>query len=1033
LHDDLRTAQGGFNAEYKSNPFPERARRFRPPLAGRTEAACRTRRQGSGRYPPFAAMSVLPPTKPVPTRIVGIGASAGGLDAFHSFFQAMPPDSGMAFVVILHLPVGRKSMLPEILGRWTAMQVLEGEDGASIEPNCVYVPPPHAIATVEEGRLRIRMPASDAPREYRPIDGFFDSLAADLREDAVGIVLSGTGSDGSLGLKAIKQCGGLTIAQGTDGGGPQYDGMPAGAIATGAVDLIAPAEAIPGHLLRLNTLPAAETEPGEASAEETNAARLVICAILRTQLGHDFSGYKDKTFMRRVQRRMQVLGIRSLPDYAARLENDHEEVVSLFRDLLIRVTGFFRDSEAFAALERLVMPRLFADKHADDAVRVWVPGCATGEEAYSLAILLREQMDRLRGPPKVQVFGTDIDEPAIAAARLGRFPPTLLEGLSPGRRERFFHASHSGYVVAKEIRELCTFSPHSLVRDPPFSRMDLISCRNLLIYMDNDLQSVILPMFHYSLVPSGILLLGSSESTSRHEDLFQPLDKAARIFEKRNVRGPPISLSRPAPGQAVRRPASAAWTEQRPIYAEALALLERERAARRAETAASTAAGGPAVPGSGLFGRLSLELGRGLQAAMRRLLPAIAAVQEVRDELVGTREQLQSVTEQYETALEEIRSANEELHSVNEELQSTNEELETSKEELQSVNEELNTVNVRLSEKVDELDRANSDLQNLFDSTQIATIFLDRHLIVRGFTPAVAGIYNLIPSDKGRPLTDIVSQLRYNGLRDDVQQVLDTLEPLERRVTREDQQTHYIMRILPYRAPDSTVSGTLVTFLDVTSIVQAEQHHRLLVDELNHRVKNMLTVVVSLAAQTLRRSATLEEFSEAFMGRVQALTASYTLLSGQNWLSVSLRDLLAEETRPYAAPGRNNIVMEGPCVRLAAAGVLAIGMAIHELATNAIKYGALSVPEGIVTITWRFDYLGGEKQLVLEWVETNGPAVRPPGRRGFGTTLLERGLAHELCGEAHVEFDEKGVRAMLRAPVGAAVALGPAIDAATTP
>jgi two-component system CheB/CheR fusion protein len=920
-------------------------------------------------------------------------------------------------------------MLPEILGRWTAMHVMEGEDGARIEPDCVYVPPPHAIPTVEQGRLRIRMPPPDAPREYRPIDGFFDSLAAGLREDAVGIVLSGTGSDGALGLKAIKQCGGLTIAQGSDGGGPQFEDMPAGAIATGAVDLVAPAEAMPGHLLRLNNARAAEAEHGEASPDETDAVRLAICATLRTQLGHDFSGYKDKTFMRRVQRRMQVVGIKSMQDYAARLEGDHQEVVLLFRDLLIRVTAFFRDAEAFAALETLVMPRLFADKHADDAVRVWVPGCATGEEAYSLAILLREQMGRLRGAPKVQVFGTDIDEPAIAAARLGRFPATLLEGLSPERRERFFRASHSGYVVAKEIRELCTFSPHSLVRDPPFSRMDLISCRNLLIYMDNDLQSVVIPMFHYSLVPGGILLLGSSESTSRHDDLFEPLDKAARIFRKRNVRSPPFSLSRQAPGQPVGRAARAMRAEQRPAYAEALALLERERDARIGQTAAS--AGGPAAPTPGLLGRLRLELGHGLQAAVKRLIGAIPSVKEVRDDLLGTRAQLQSVTEEYETALEEIRSANEELHSVNEELQSTNEELETSKEELQSVNEELSTVNVRLSEKLDELDRANSDLQNLFDSTQIATIFLDRHLIVRGFTPAVAGIYNLIPTDKGRPLTDIVSQLRYDGLRDDVQQALDTLEPQERRVTRADQQAHYIMRILPYRAPDGAVSGTLVTFLDVTSIVQAEQHHRLLVDELNHRVKNMLTVVLSLAAQSLRRAATLEDFSEAFMGRVRALTASYTLLSGQNWLSVSLQDLLTEATRPYAAPERNNIVMQGPGVRLAAAGVLAIGMAIHELATNAIRYGALSVPEGIVTITWRFDYIGGEKQLVVEWVEANGPAVEAPGKRGFGITMIERGLAHELSGEAHVDFDAKGVRAMLRAPAGGAVALGPAFNAAS--
>jgi len=972
------------------------------------------------------------------TRIVGIGASAGGLEAFHSFFGNMPADSGMAYVVILHLPVGRKSMLPEILGRWTAMPVVEGGDGAQIEADCVYVPPPHAIATVMDGRLRIRMPAPDSPREFRPIDGFFDSLAADRGEDAIGIVLSGTGSDGALGLRAIKQFGGLTIAQGSNGDGPQYDDMPAGAIATGAVDLVAPAEAMPGHLLRLCTARAADPAPGESppggiaeepagegpeqDVEEPEAARLAICAIMRTQLGHDFSGYKDKTFMRRVQRRMQVRNITSLKDYVSRLVTDHGEAVLLFRDLLIRVTSFFRDSDAFAALETLVMPRLFANKYADDSVRVWVPGCATGEEAYSLAMLLREQVDRLRVAPKVQVFGTDIDEPAIATARLGRYPATLLNGLSPERRDRFFHVSQNGYVVTKEIRDLCTFSPHSIVRDPPFSRMDLISCRNLLIYMDADLQSVIIPTFHYSLVPDGILLLGSSESTSRHEDLFEPLDKAARIFLRRNVRSPPLSLRREHHDRVLDRLVSDNRAAPRPSFARANP-VEPDMTSQPDSGERSTG-GGSAVSGVGNRLRHPLQ-------SLQRLSSSIRNAGQLRHELIGMKQSLQSVTEQYETALEEIRSANEELHSVNEELQSTNEELETSKEELQAVNEELNTVNVRLSEKVDELDRANSDLKNLFDSTEIATVFLDRHLIIRGFTPAVAGIYNLIPSDQGRPLTDIVSRLRYNGLRDDVRHVLDTLDPLERRVTREDQQAHYIMRILPYRAPDSTVSGTLVTFLDVTSIVQAEQHHRLLVDELNHRVKNMLTVVVSLAAQTLRRSATLEEFSESFMGRVQALTASYTLLSGQNWLSVSLQDLLTEETRPYAAPDHNNIVMDGPPVRLAAAGVLAIGMAIHELATNAIKYGALSVREGIVTINWRFEYIGGEKQLVLDWVEANGPVVQPQGTRGFGTMLVERGLAHELSGKARIDFAPQGVRATLRAPVGAAVAVGPGFKPAS--
>ena len=970
-----------------------------------------------------------PPVGGTPTRIVGIGASAGGLEAFHSFFHAMPADSGMAFVVLLHLPAGRRSMLPEIIARWTTMPVIEAQDNEIVAPNVIYVPPPHAIVTLNNGRLQVHMPPADAPREHRPIDGFFDSLAAELRENAIGIVLSGTGSDGSLGLKAIKECGGYTIAQGggssgSDGSAPEHAGMPDGAIAAGVVDLIAPVEAIPGHLLRLKDLQPGDADLIEAPPARTDAARLTICAILRAQVGHDFSGYKDKTFLRRVQRRQQVLGISAISDYVTRLDRDPQEVRLLFRDLLIRVTSFFRDEDTFATLERLVVPRLFAGKHADSSVRVWVPGCATGEEAYSIAILLREQMDRLRAVPKVQIFATDIDEPAITTARLGRYPTTLLEGLSAARRERFFHASSAGYTVSKEIRDLCTFSPHSIVRDPPFSRMDLISCRNLLIYMDLELQATVIPAFHYALVPNGILLLGTSESTARHDDLFEPLDKTARIFRRRDVRTPPLDLRRRETKSSLRHSTS---------------VMPSETPSRRPETAA--AANGDAAkppdassghpgqadgvdtnrPDQGLLRKGRDALQHGLRAAMNRHGSATSVIDQLQQELLATREQLQSITEEHETALEELRSANEELHSVNEELQSTNEELETSKEEIQSVNEELHTVNAQLSEKVDELDRTNSDLRNLFASTEIATVFLDRHLIIRSFTPAVGNIYNLIPNDQGRPLTDIVGQIQYDGLYRDVGQVLDTLQPLDRHIAHKNGQTHYLMRILPYRSPDNTVSGIIITFIDVTGIVQAEQHQRLLVDELNHRVKNMLTVVASLATQTLRRSRTLDEFGATFNGRVRALTASYSLLSNQNWVSVSLRDVLAEEIKPYAANDRSNIMLEGPGVRLKPAGALAMGMAIHELTTNAVKFGALSVPEGKVSVTWRLEPGQTGPELVVDWTELNGPPVQPPSRHGFGTTLIERGFAHDLSGRATLDFDPAGVHVSLRTPVKSAV------------
>lgn len=475
--------------------------------------------------------------RPAVVPVIGIGASAGGIDAFRQFFQHVPADCGMAFVVILHLPADRKSMLMEILSRWTSMTVVEGTDGTPIESNQVYVPPPHTIVSLADGRLRVETPPVGADLVFRPIDGFFDSLGAALRECSVGIVLSGTGSDGALGLKAIKECGGLTIAQGSAATAPQYEEMPAGAIAAGAVDLMVPLDKMGSHLVRLHSARLHDLETAPAS-DDIESARLKICSILRTRLGHDFSGYRSQTFLRRVARRMQVVNVTTLDAYIDELKSAPDEAAALFRDLLIRVTSFFRDSDTFKVLSEKVIPRLFEGHAADGTVRLWIPGCTTGEEVYSLAILLREHMDRLSVIPKVQLFGTDLDESAIATARLGRYPQTLLEGLSDTRRTRFFKSEYGGYVVTKVIRDLCTFSVHNLVRDPPFCMMNLVSCRNLLIYMNPELQGRIIPIFHYSLIPDGVLLLGGSESVAQHGELFETLDKTARIFIRRPGRSP---------------------------------------------------------------------------------------------------------------------------------------------------------------------------------------------------------------------------------------------------------------------------------------------------------------------------------------------------------------------------------------------------------------------------------------------------------------------------------------------------------------
>jgi two-component system CheB/CheR fusion protein len=1032
-----------------------------------------------------------------PLSVVGIGASAGGIEAFHRFFEKMPADSGLAFVVVLHLAAGRRSMLPDILARWTTMKVSEANDGDPIVTDQVLVIPAGTVARLHNGRLSLRQLAPDVPRDVAPIDAFLDSMAASLNEDAIGVVLSGTGRDGALGLKAIKARGGLTLAQGTNGTAPEYSGMPDSAVATGAVDLHVAVEEMPGHILAARQARLASLRDADPPILDAEKIQMAICNILRSRLGHDFSQYKLQTFTRRVQRRMQVLRVTSYNDYIARLETDRQQVVLLFRDLLISVTSFFRDSATFAVLEKDVIPRLFQGKDATSDLRIWVPGCATGEEAYSLAILLREHMDTLSTVPKVQVFASDIDEVAIATARAGRYPETLLDGMTDERRSRFFTRGVSGYMVRQNVRELCTFSSHSLIRDPPFSRIDLISCRNLLIYMDNDLQDRVIPIFHYALVPAGSLVLGSSESIARHDRLFLRLDRSHRIFVRQDAPSEVPSIYQVTTGdsRSAVGPGVPGRTDLKAHWPKAVTSANRRVLERFASPFVVVNANGdvahfsshtgrflePALgsPTSNLFEMARKGWNLELRAALRRCVESGRPVEQQRSVVTADgassppvrliveplpspdtdplylivfvemdppqssgdraaaaaipqsdavitdlerenrdlREQLQSIAEEHATAVEELRSANEELQSVNEELQSTNEELETSREEIQSINEELNTVNVQLTAKVEQLDRSNGDLKNLFDSTKVATVFLDPFLVIRSFTPEIANIYNLIPSDIGRPLTDIVSRLTYTTLCEDVQTVLRTLQPMEKRVEREDGSTHYLMRILPYRSPDSTIDGSLITFVDVTSIVRAEQHQRLLVDELNHRVKNMLTVVISLATNTLRRATTLQDFHAVFLGRIHALTGAYALLSREGWSPIPLREILTQELKPFMSGERTNVTLTGPLMLLEPRAALALGMAAHELTTNAVKYGALSVPEGNVDVCWSVETTANQERLMLKWIERNGPPVTPPDRRGFGMTLIERGFAHDVGGEVAVDFAPEGVVATLRAPL----------------
>ena len=558
--------------------------------------------------------------KPIP--IVGIGASAGGIEAFQKFFEMMPPRSGLAFVVVLHLPAHRKSLLPEILSRWTTMPVVEAFDGCEVSPDTVYVPPSGSIVTFHNGELRIHQPTREEAHEPIPISVFFDSLAQALRDDAIGVVLSGTGSDGALGLKAIKACGGLTLAQATDGRSADHGGMPESAIATGAVDIVAAAEDMPRHIIEAQLVRRIQAEPSSPIHVISDADRLAICAILSRDVGHDFAGYKDKTFLRRVQRRMQVVGLAGIEAYIKRLDHDRAETLLLFRDLLIGVTSFFRDAETFEAFRQIVVPRLFKDRGANSSVRVWVAGCATGEEAYSIAMLLSDHARQFgSAAPRIQIFATDIDEAAISTARAARYPSSLITSIPTDYLERFFVMSGDGaYTVRKEVRELCTFSTHSLIRDPPFSRIDLISCRNLLIYIDQDLQGSIIHAFHYALRPEGILLLGSAETVSRHDTLFEAIDRTHRIFSRRDTPSPPIN----GQGRYVPRDLQA---PPNPMTDTLLARRGSQRSASRAN-ARVLERFGPAfivVDADGLIVQYSSRIGRFLEP------PAGAPSQNVLD------------------------------------------------------------------------------------------------------------------------------------------------------------------------------------------------------------------------------------------------------------------------------------------------------------------------------------------------------------------------------------------------------------------
>jgi len=1037
--------------------------------------------------------------------IVGVGASAGGLEPLQKLLGSMPREPAMAFVIITHLNPEHVSMLPEILARTTWMDVRAARDGDRIEPGSVWVLAPNSVLTIEAEQLRSREPEPNRA-ERNPIDIFLASLAREQAERAVGIILSGGGSDGALGLKAIKEHGGFTFVQGSDHSAPRHSGMPTSAIATGMVDMVLPIDEIPGqlvHLARVTEGMEAEAD-AESDEERIAAAQKVICAIIQRQLGHDFGGYKASTFLRRIRRRQGLLRLQDLEAYQERLRKDPDEVNALFQDLLIHVTSFFRDQEAFEALAHCVR-RLLDEKGPDDPLRVWVPGCSTGEEAYSLAILLQEEMGRAGVAPTVQLFATDIDAAAIDIARVGRYPAAMLEDrISTERLQRFFVAEGQTCRVKQEIRDLCVFSTHSLVRDPPFSRLDLISCRNLLIYLTSDLQRRLVPIFHYALRPGGYLFLGSAENISHHGNLFNTVDAKKRIFQRNDQTSTPVAFPVYLAGE---RLPSVGARGPHPIAAgnSARHLAETRVLERFAPAFVVIDEAGEVLHYSGRTGKyleaptgaptrqlipqarkdLRLELSSALAEARRTTAPvhrpnlhvqwddrrqrfdliiesivapdqsrvfvvvfdevgsplseeqasglqqSAANADDVTDhlehELQETRDRLQSVIEEYETAIEELRSSNEELVSMNEELQSTTEELETAKEEQQSVNEELQTVNQELRDKIEQLARATDDMRNLFASAHIATLLLDQNLVIRSFTPDASTIFNLIDSDVGRHLPDFSHCLDYPELRDDLMHTATRGEPRERQVAtvgdEGDPPSHYLVRLQPYRSESGKVDGVVASFVNVTRLVEAERHQRYLLAELNHRVKNMLTMVISLAMQTEASSDNSAQFLEVFQDRLHAMARTFELLSREHWGKIAFRELLEVTVAALPDGGHQAIQPHGPEVVLRPKAALALGMVLHELVTNAVKHGALSVPDGGVTVNWRTMAQNGQ-EVEIDWLEHGGPPVTDTVAEGFGTKLIQGEIAHTLRGQCELKFEPDGLHAHIAFPAAENLAGG---------
>jgi two-component system, chemotaxis family, CheB/CheR fusion protein len=941
--------------------------------------------------------------------VVGLGASAGGIKALRELIANVPPESGIAWVVILHLSPDHDSKLADVLQSSTSMGVTQVDARTAIESDHVYVIPPNKSLEIKDDQLVLNE-ITRAEHRRSPVDVFFRALADAHGSESAAVVLSGTGPNGSAGLKRIKEYGGLTIAQ--DPAQADYNDMPRNAIATGLVDFVLPVAQIPSQIIKYFIRVEHEGQEridDPARADEAGALREVM-ALVRVRTGHDFSNYKAGTFRRRVDRRMHLRRMTTLSEYARLVRQQPDESVALMKELLISVTNFFRDAPAWTVLDQRIIPRLFAGKGEADQVRVWVAGCATGEEAYSMAMLLTEHRPELPLAPSIQIFASDLDEHAIATAREGLYTNADVADVSEERLARFFETAAGGYRVRRELREMMLFARHNLISDPPFSHLDLISCRNLLIYLNRPVQERIIETFHFALRPAGFLFLGLSESPDGSTDQFICVDANSHIYESRAVTNrlplphaaPTLSTPamsgrasepRPAPGARI-FPGDLHQRLLEQYAAPSVVITEEHNIVHASESAGRFMQVPGGEPSRELVRLVRPDLRSDLRAALSQsardraavAVPDIAVAFEdttrlvdvevrpvlregepgrgyflvffhehaprqasgeaapaetlrrdaepasrpLEDELARVKEQLRVSAEQYETQVEEAKASNEELQAMNEELRSSAEELEIGKEELQSVNEELTTVNQELKIKIEELGIANNDLQNLINSTDIGTIFLDRSLKVKFFTPRAQDIFNLLPTDVGRPLSNITSTLKDGSLHEHLRTVLERLQTVEREVERDDGRW-FLMRVLPYRTLQDRIEGVVVTFQDVSTRRDAETRLR----QSEERLRLLIDSAVDYAIFTMTEDAQIDSWNPGAQrvfgyeaGEIIGRPVDVLFTTEDRALGMPARDLDAVRKLGHSADERflvrkdgSQLYITGSTIRLGRGGV----------------------------------------------------------------------------------------------------------------